>query len=409
MMGRGGASMTTAQSKVLIVDKVAVIGTEICRAVAAQGCRADVFAEKSSPAFRSRFCHRRIVSPPFEDAASFRDALDATASNDSYDAIHVCHEEILARVRPLLEQSHWRGLLTPPPDRLKTALSKHAATALASRLGIATPRTIVPDDDDHSTSLAREFSLPLVVKGDTGESGENVRIVWDREQVAAKYRGVAANETRRGSRPALQEFVRGPAYSVGGLFFKGEPLRVVAHRKLIRYPYPFGGNTVKGVTERDRDLLRDVFKIFAALEYSGIGHIEFIRDSRDGRFKFLEINPRPWGVIGVAQWAGVDLFTAYRQLVAGIPVAADLRYREGVLFHRIVREIRLTRQRPARMFGFIRDLLDSRVRSDFMWSDPLPHLPSRTRMRKLARGTHHSGMSGYAASASLAPPESDRA
>lgn len=401
--------MMTAQSKVLIVDKVAVIGTEICRAVAAQGCRADVFAGRSSPAFRSRFCHRRIVSPPFEDARSFCDALEATASADSYDAIHICHEEILARVRPLLERNHWRGLLTPPPDQLKVALSKHAATGLASRLGVATPRTVVPDGEDDAVSLAREFALPLVIKGDTGESGENVRILWDREQVAERYREVAANEARGGSRPALQEFVGGPAYSIGGLFFKGQPLRVVAHRKLIRYPYPFGGNTVKGVTEREPELLCDVFKVFAALEYSGIGHIEFIRDSRDGRFKFLEINPRPWGVIGVAQWAGVDLFTPYRQLVAGIPVAPDLRYREGVLFHRIVREIRLTRQRPARMFGFIRDSLDSRIRSDFLWSDPLPHFPSRNRMRKLARGRWHPGLSGHVASAKLAPPESDRA
>lgn len=401
--------MTTAQSKVLIVDKIAVIGTEICRAVAAQGCRADVFAGKSSPAFRSRFCHRRIVSPPFEDAASFCGALEATASSDSYDAIHICHEEILDRVRPLLERSHWRGLLTPPPDRLNVALSKHAATALASRLGVAAPRTVIPDDDDHAASLAREFSVPLLVKGDTGESGENVRIVWSHDQVAANYREVAANETRHGSRPALQEFIRGPAYSIGGLFFKGRPLRVVAHRKLIRYPHPFGGNTVKGITERDPDLLRDVFKIFTALEYSGIGHIEFIRDVSDDRFKFIEVNPRPWGVIGVAQWAGVDLFTPYRQLVAGMPVAADLSYREGMMFHRIVREIRLMRQKPTRIFGFIRDSLNLRIRSDFIWSDPLPHLPSRTRMRKLARGARPPVISSRAASANLAEAESDHA
>lgn len=378
--------MESTKPKVLIVDKLAVIGTEICRAAASQGCRVDVFAGKSSPAFRSRFCHRRIVSPPFQDPACFYDALETAVTGESYDAIHVCHEEILAHVSPLLGRRHWRGLLAPPPDLLKIALSKNAALELAARLGVATPRTVIPRDESQAAAMADRFALPLVVKGDIGESSENVRIIWQREQVPASYREVAASETRPANKPALQEFVRGPAYSIGGLFFKGEPLRILAYRKLVRYPHPFGGNTVKGLTERDPELLRDVFKIFAALEYSGIGHVEFIRDSRDGRYKFLEINPRPWGTIGVAEHAGIDLFTPYRRLVAGAPVAADLRYREGVQFHRITREIRLMRQRPGRLMGFLRDSLDPAVRSDFMWSDPGPHFPSWFRMRKLARG-----------------------
>jgi predicted ATP-grasp superfamily ATP-dependent carboligase len=390
-------SMANAQSKVLIVDKVAVLGLEICRAVAAQGCRVDVFAGKSSPIFRSRFCNRRIVSPPFEDAARFCDALERTVSSESYDAIHICHEEILARVHPVLEQSHWKGLLTPPPEKLKIALSKNAALALAARIGVATPRTRIPESAEQAAVMAREFDLPIVLKGDTGESGENVRIVWQREQAADKYREVVAGETRSGSCPALQEFVRGPAYSIGGLFFKGEPLRVVVHRKLIRYPYPFGGLTVKGVTEREPDLLRDAFKIFAELEYSGLGHVEFIRDGRDGRFKFLEINPRPWGSIGLARMAGMDLFTPYRQLVAGIPPARDLRYREGILFHWIPREIQLMRQRPGRLLDFLKDSFDPRIQSDFRWTDPGPHLPSLSRLRKLARGTQHRVPSASAA------------
>jgi biotin carboxylase len=272
--------MVNTEAKVLIVDKLAVLGTDICRAVAAQNCRVDVFAAKSSPAFRSRFCHRRIVAPPFEDRARFYDALDRTVSSESYDAIHVCHEEILDHVRPWLERTNWRGLLAPPPQGLQIALSKNAALALAARLGVATPYTVIPDGEEHAAILAHDFALPLVVKGDTGESSENVRIVWQREQVAEKYREVAAGETRPGSRPALQEFIRGPAYTIGGLFFKGEPLRVMAYRKLVRYPYPFGGNTVRGVTERNPELLGEVFKIFSGLEYSGIGHVEFIRDDR---------------------------------------------------------------------------------------------------------------------------------
>jgi hypothetical protein len=67
-------------------------------------------------------------------------------------------------------------------------------------------------------------------------------------------------------------------------------------------------------------------------------------------------------------------------------VAPDLRYRDGMKFHRIVREIRLMRQKPGRVFGFLRDSIDPKVRSDFMWSDPGPHLPSWGRIGKMIRG-----------------------
>lgn len=369
--------------RVLIVDRRAVMGTEVCRAVAAQGCIADVFAERGSPAFLSRFCSGRFVSPPFEKSDEFRAALSALVAANSYSAIHICHEEILAWILPLLGRGEWKGFLHPPIERIETALSKNAMLSVATQAGVALPRTTIPRDENELADIARDFGLPIVIKGDTGESGETVRIVWDATELAAKYREVCAHESRPGSRPAVQEFVRGPAYSVGGLYQSGRALRVIVHRKLVRYPYPWGGRTVRGITEDSPETCREAFKIFEALEYTGLGHVEFIRDQRDGQLKFLEVNPRVWGTIGVAQQAGVDLFTPYRQLAAGLQVKPDLHFRSGVVFHRMLREIRLMREHPQRVFGFIKDSIDPRVRSDFMWTDPGPHLPSRDFLRRL--------------------------
>lgn len=373
-------------ARVLIVDKRAVIATDVCRALAAQGCAAEVFASRASPAFRSRFCSAALISPPFEDRAAFFEALNAVVhGGEPYDAIHVCHEEILSSIGSMLDTPHWRGLLTPPPAALQTTLSKNAMVALAAEAGVATPRTAVPACEDEMIAAVKDFQFPIVIKGDTGEAGETVRIVWKRRDVLRAYRAVRALETRADSRPAIQEFIRGDAYSVGGLYHRGKPLRVVAHRKLVRYPHPYGGKTVKGVTEYSPELLREAFKIFAALEYSGLGHVEFVRDNRDGVMKFLEINPRLWGTIGVAEDAGVDLFTPYRRLVAGERVAPDLLFRLGVMFHRLRREIVLISSRRQRMFGFAKDALDPRVRSDFRWSDPGPHLPFVPWSRRPAR------------------------
>ena len=375
--------MNVARPRVLIVDSRAVIGVEVCRILAAHGCETHVFAERTSPALFSRFCHRRLLSPSFYDTKAYCDALAEVVEATTYDAIHVCHEPIFDSILPMMGCRGWKALLIPPVEGLKIALSKSASLALATRTGVATPRTAIPEREAELKGLVREFGFPVVIKGDKGESGEKVRIARRANEVIEGYREILAGQNGHDAPPSVQEFIRGPAYSVGGLFINGRPLRVVAHRKLLRYPYPFGGMTVKGVTEDCAELKAEAFKIFEALEYTGLGHVEFIRDERDGRFKFLEINPRLWGTIGVAEWAGVDLFTPYRQLVKGMPVEPDLRYKDRVVFHRIRREVRLIRQRPLRLIGFVKDSLDPRVRSDFVWSDPRPHLPSRYQLRKL--------------------------
>lgn len=260
-----------ASPRVLIVDKRAVMATDICRTVSAQGCTVEVFASRSSPAFRSRFCAAALISPPFEDRESFFEALNAVVyGGEPYDAIHVCHEEILASIVPLLGAPHWRGLITAPAAMLEKALSKNAMVPVAAQAGVAMPRTAVPKNEDEMLAVVADFQFPIVIKGDTGEAGETVRIVREPREVLRTYRAVRALETRADSRPAIQEFIRGEAYSVGGLYHRGKPLRVVAHRKLVRYPHPYGGKTVRGITEYSPELLREAFKIFAALQYSGL-------------------------------------------------------------------------------------------------------------------------------------------
>jgi hypothetical protein len=82
-------------SRALILDRRAVMGTEICRSLARKGCAVDVLAEASSPAFYSRFCARRFPTPPCESGEPFRNAVREVVRDTRYDAIFVCNEEVL--------------------------------------------------------------------------------------------------------------------------------------------------------------------------------------------------------------------------------------------------------------------------------------------------------------------------
>lgn len=356
--------------RILVIDRRAVMATEICRTLGRRGFEVDVAGEPSSPAFRSRWCARRFLSPGVQPRERFLSFIVPIVEKNRYDAIFVCNEEVLESLHEEARSKFWKGLLLTPAPALKIALSRKAVGRLATEIGLDTPRTVAPADENQIVPIGVELGFPLLVKGDRGEAGNHVRLVRDVGGLLPAYREIAQLES--GENPVLQEFVRGVAFSIGGLFDRGRPVRVCAHRKVVGVP-PLNGLTAKGITERPQGLLEAAFKMFAALSYTGLGHAEFIRDNW-GRFRFLEVNPRVWGTFAVAGYAGVDLFGPYLDMARGVDVKPDLNFRQGVSFHRTLRELRLLRMRPAALFRVLKDCLDPSVHSDFEWSDPLPHI-----------------------------------
>ena len=280
-----------------------------------------------------------------------------------------------------LEIPEYRIFLAPPAATIRILACKSSTLALAAEHKLSVPRTFVPREERELDRLAELLGYPLVVKGEKGEASENVRVVHGPRELMAKYRVVLRKERSYNGRPMLQEFIPGTQYSVGGLYQDGCPLRVCAYRKIFTYPVD-GGLTAKAVTERPLDLLEDAFRMFRALHYNGLGQIQFIRDERDGLFKFMEVNPRIWASVGLAAHAGVDLFTPYRDLVQGRRVEADLSFREGVQYQRLMVQLRLILRRPVHMLSFVRDCLNPHVFSDIDFTDPGPNIPTVRGLRR---------------------------
>lgn len=363
--------------RALVIDSRAVLATYVCRSLRRIGWTADLLAHKGSPAFRARLNGERLRAPPLTEPQAFRKFVQTTVERGRYGAIFVCCEAALELIQPLVGTSPaWKAFLAPSANALRIAFSKNASVRMAEWAGVRAPRTVIPESAADLAGIAESFSFPAVVKGEKGDSSANVRFVRDRTELARAYEEIKSRESKYNGSPSIQEFIPGAQYSIGGLFLDGQPLRVCAYRKLFTYPVNGGGLTVKCVTERPEELLESAFALFARLRYSGLGQAQFIRDSRDDHFKFLEINPRVWGSIGVAECAGVDFYTPYTRLAAGMRVAPDLNYRTGVRYHRFSMGMHYLAQRPSYAPRFLKDCLDPRVRSDFRWSDPGPHIPT---------------------------------
>ena len=89
-------------------------------------------------------------------------------------------------------------------------------------------------------------------------------------------------------------------------------------------------------------------RVAASFDFRGLGHVEFKWDSRDGEFKFLEVNPRT-SVCSLHPLAcGANFpWLAYLESTGQPSSGTDLEYRAGVVW--VIPEVRLLRMRRVRM------------------------------------------------------------
>ena len=365
-----------AAGRALVLDDHSYTAVQVCRQLAKRGCVVEAFAQCSAPVLTSRYCHRKHIYDP-NDPAWPRN-LNDLAAEGRYDVVCLCSEHLLGPITQEIERSGlWRGLVLSEPSVLQTVLSKNSVMRLVEEAGIPVPKTAYPSGEEELDTLASTLGFPLLVKGEGGESSRTIRVVRHRRELLESYRAVldrnADQKETHGRQPNLQQFIEGPTYSVGGLFQNGRAVRICAGRMALMEPYK-AGLMVKGVTERPSRLIENALRVFEALRYTGFGDADFMFDPRDGQFKFLEINPEVWANITLAEPAGVDFHGPYRALAQGDPVAADLAFREGVVFYRVTKRLLSTLKRPWLGLALVRDFLNPSVVTDWDWTDLRPEL-----------------------------------
>jgi predicted ATP-grasp superfamily ATP-dependent carboligase len=162
---------------------------------------------------------------------------------------------------------------------------------------------------------------------------QKIVIATSREELESNYR-LAEGVT---SAVVVQEIIEGPdeaklvylsCYGRGG-----KRLGHCLVRELRTTPIYFGSaSVVEPISDPETEALCDGF--FKSVAYEGLCELEIKRDSRDGRVKLIEANPRYSVTADAAPYAGVDLgWLHYLDLIdeAVEPVQWDGRH-----FHHIV-------------------------------------------------------------------------
>lgn len=305
-----------------------------------------------------------------------------------------------------------------PPHAIETLLNKWSFAQLLTRIGIPHPHTkLLVSMEDLEELESCEFST-LFLKPLNSLAFSKVHGV--KGLFFASKSAAILHAQKFGFPVMLQEFISGPPtahYFIDGFVDRHGRTRARFIRQRIRmHPRLFGNSTctVSVPPQRVLPAIESLDVIFRDLKYRGIFNAEFKFDERDGQFKLLEINARPWIYVEFAARAGVNVpLMAYRDALE-LPVEDVREFSEGKQCIDVLQDLRALRCQSKGERQGAWSWFKSVVRADkiaFRWTDPGVALASimRVARRRLAKQLRRlaSGLSGTRrrrASPQLQPP-----
>lgn len=204
--------------------------------------------------------------------------------------------------------------IVAPPGVLERLIDKARFHDLLEALDVPRPHTFWlhgAEDLDRigADRLTNAFLKPRDSQAFHDRFGEKAFRVASRDDARRRLAAVMAE----GLDVVLQEYVPGPPdhhYFIDAYADTHSRIRALFGRRRLRmYPPDFGNSTyMRSVPiEEVEPAARNLTRIIEALRFRGICSAEFKRDPRDGQFKLLEINTRPWWYVEFAARCGVDV------------------------------------------------------------------------------------------------------
>jgi len=286
----------------------------------------------------------------------------------------------LARYKENLEEYY--RVSTPHWDSVKYAYDKALTYNIAEKCGVSAPKTFCPESITELEQADIEF--PVIIKPSIKEpfysrTSKKAILVKTKGQLIEEYskavKALAPSQTLM-----VQEYIPGGTknlFSVGCLCRDGKMLARVMACRLRQHPMDFGHATTYARTVDIPEMGEMAGTILAVMNFHGLAEIEFMHDSRDGKYKLIEINARPWGWHTIAIGAGVDLpYLSYLDML-GEEVRQN-GFAEGVKWMHLVTDIPTSaiellkgRMRLAEYFNSLKGKKQFAVWS---FEDPMPFI-----------------------------------
>lgn len=372
-------------------------GLGLIRSLGRKGIRIFGVDYKKDIGWYSRYVTPMICPHPVTDRNAFLDWISRFLSRmktplpvfvTSDDFLNVLSEERSAFLGSML-------MNLPDHSLLESISDKYRQFSLARNAGIPVPGTWLIDDPEDLKTLQNTADWPLLVKGREVNSWRAVFGGTIKGFVAEDYRTLVEKV-----KPALNRrvplIVQTIIIGQDSSHYKycvyisenGRTLAELCLRKIRQWPIRFGvGSAVESV--RDDELLTTGRLFFKKIGYQGVGSAEFKRDTRDGKLKLIELNPRYWQQNALAEKCGVDFaWIHYQDLLRREPDPVT-KYTTGVKWINRYMDfssfLAYHREGCLSFRSWRESQKGNKVYPDFSWDDPIPALYEIGFGRKMMR------------------------
>jgi predicted ATP-grasp superfamily ATP-dependent carboligase len=381
-------------------------GLAVARSLGRAGIRVYGVDFKPDIGFRSRFVEPAICPNPLEDTDAFLLYLERLAYRfDVKPVVFIASDDFLLSVSRARSRLARSCLLLLPPEIVVEAIEDKLAQAqLAARAGVRVPETFCGADLTSRREI-EAVPLPAILKGRhvTGwrrAVGVQVKgfLVRSHDELAERLEQTEGY----GVDTLVQELIPGPDtshFKVSALISSQRELLSVFCLRKIRQCPPGSGFGCLVESHSDPHLLATGLALFNATGYIGVGSAEFKFDSRDGHLKLIELNPRYWQQVALAERCGVNFPLQHYLDAIGLNPRATQAYLTGVKWqnlHRDIDSFRVYHERGELSISqWLRSLRGPIMNSCYATDDVVPGLIGltseplrrvRARFRKLVSG-----------------------
>ena len=282
-----------------------------------------MYYDSKDMGYVSRYATKKLQIPsPVLEEDAFIDSLLDYGSRNGISLLIPSSDAALYAVSRHKESLEQRFIVACTEWQItQLFIDKQYTYALADKIGVPIPRTIVPGSIEDVERYGKIIEFPCLVKPRKSHLyfnmfGRKMIRVNNLDEMMKSYDEAA----KCGLEVMLQEIIPGDAtcgVNYNSYFWDGQPLVEFTARKLRNAPPEFGSPcAVK--SEIVNEVLEPGHNILRAMGYYGYSCTEFKRDPRDNVYKLIEVNGRHNLSLMLAVYCGLNFPELhYKHLVFG--------------------------------------------------------------------------------------------
>jgi len=360
-----------------VVVSTSYTALAVIRSLGRKGIPVWIIDNKKSPCRYSCYVHRCIDFPnSYDELINLLIKLSQENKLQGWSLFADSDKITSAIARHFELLSSYYKLTTAKWDVLQFAIDKSKTYKLANEIGVPYPKTYCPASEADIKMINGPYPMLVKPSWHLDEDFFSTSRAWmvnNQNELLALFNKVS--QISKFSKFLIQELIPvsfGTQISYAALCENGEVLADIFAER-IRLSSEFGVS----VYVRSRNIINDIDvyaqQWLAKIGYSGLAEMEFMYDERDGCYKLIDVNPRPWGWIGLCVYAGVDFPYMSWMLSQGMNLNQRLRGQGNIFWSRTVFDVistfRMRRRYPISVLDFIKSLV--RAKHEMLVKDDL--------------------------------------